>query len=679
MRVSAIIPAYNEERTVGKVVATLRQVPLVDEIIVVDDGSRDGTAEVARRQGAIVIYLDKNHGKGNAMLKGAQKARGEILLFLDADLEGLSPAHVEELLWPVLNGEADMTVGIFRRGRALTDWAQFIAPYLSGQRAIPKELFLAAVKGAKGFEIEVMLSKFAKDRGWRVKKVPLANMTHVMKEEKRGLARGVVARLGMYKDIAAFFLRQGRKKGNFLRPALWLLLLMGGIAFLGYDISHIRVARAASRQLEALPLSSPGERILIVSPHPDDEVLAAGGLIAYAKAKGDSVHVVFMTSGDGFRRGVEAWNDSFPPVPGDFLAYGSVRQEEAKRALAVLGVPSRDITFLGYPDGGLSKIWLNYWSVEKPYQSPATLSSSVPYDNALSPGAVYSGISILTDLLRVIKVYQPTVVLLPDTADSHPDHWATGAFTLAALAMWKREEGRGFPQVYSYLVHSGAWQLAPSLRRKTPLLPPSFFLYQGTPWYKLPLDENIQEKKKRALDEYKTQKQVMSTFFANFLRPNEVFGLLKPKSIGGASQLVALDPPKEAFMQHLDKGGDLRGLYLDVKPRRTVMRLALWEQPEAKIIYRISLYLWREPSFKPSARYIFEVLPGKKEEVKWLEKPAGYQGVAQLTCEDKALRIELEDFSLYRGDYLIIEAETWRSRVLLDRIPWQLVEIGGCE
>lgn len=677
MRVSAVIPAYNEAPTVGKVVATLRQVPLVDEIIVVSDGSLDGTAEVARRQGAIVIDLERNYGKGKAMLKGAHKARGEILLFLDADLEGLTPAHVEELLRPVLDGEADMTVGIFRRGRSLTDWAQVIAPYLSGQRAIPKKLFLAAGKEASGFEVEVMLSKFAKEKGWRVKRVPLANMTHVMKEEKRGLARGVVARLGMYKDIATFFLRQGRKKGKSLRPVLGLLLLIGGIAFLGYDISHIRVARAASQQLGALPLSSIGERILIVSPHPDDEVLAAGGLIARAKSKGDSVHVVFLTSGDGFRRGVEAWNGLLPPAPGDFLAYGSLRQEEAKRALAILGVPSKDITFLGYPDGGLSKIWLNYWSMEKPYQSPTTLSCSVPYNNALSPGAVYSGVNILTDLLRVIKAYQPTVVLLPDTADSHPDHWATGAFALAALATWEREEGREFPQAFGYLVHFGAWQLAPSLHRNVPLLPPSFFLYQGTPWYKFPLDKNIQEKKKRALDEYKTQKEVMSTFFANFLRPNEIFSLLQPKNIGAGPHLVALDPPKETFAQRLEKGGDLQALYVDVKFQSTVIRLALWEQPDPKVAYRISLYVWKGPSFKPSARYIFEVLPGKKEEVKWLEKPADYQGIIQSTYEDKTLQIELGALSLLPGNYLMLEAETWRSHVPLDRIPWQLVEIRG--
>ncbi|MGI9953103.1 glycosyltransferase family 2 protein [Moorellaceae bacterium AZ2] len=206
MKVTAVIPAYNEAATIGSVIRVLRRVSLVEEIIVVSDGSEDATAEVAREQGATVIELGKNYGKGVAMVKGAQEARGEVLVFLDADLEGLTPEHVENLLKPVLQGEAEMTIGVFHGGRSLTDWAQVIAPYLSGQRAIPRALFLAAGIEDSRFEVEVMLSTIARRKGWRVKKVPLFNMTHIMKEEKRGFTRGMIARMGMYKDIASFFL-----------------------------------------------------------------------------------------------------------------------------------------------------------------------------------------------------------------------------------------------------------------------------------------------------------------------------------------------------------------------------------------------------------------------------------------------------------------------------------------
>jgi hypothetical protein len=366
MKVTAVIPAYNEAATIRAVITVLRQVPLVDEIIVVSDGSEDGTAEVAREQGAIVIELEKNCGKGAAMAIGAQQAQGDILIFLDADLEGLTPYHVENLLGPVLLGEAEMTIGVFHQGRSLTDWAQVIAPHLSGQRAIPKDLFLSAGIEASRFEVEVMLSTIAREKGWRVKKVPLFNMTHIMKEEKRGFTRGMVARLGMYKDIAGFFWRSSLKRRNFFRPIVWVLLLLGGLVLLGFDLSYSRVARASAKQLADLTFTNGQERILVVSPHPDDEVLAAGGLIAQARAKGNSVHVVFVTSGDGFRRGVEVWRGDKPPEPKDFLAYGEHRQEEARRALAVLGVEREAISFLGYPDGGLGKMWWDYWSPREP-------------------------------------------------------------------------------------------------------------------------------------------------------------------------------------------------------------------------------------------------------------------------------------------------------------------------
>ncbi len=212
MGVSAIIPAYNEEATVGKVIDILKKVPKVTEIIVVNDGSEDATTAVARRHGAQVIEMDINSGKGAAMTAGADQARGNILLFLDADLEGLRTEHVKALITPLTAAVADMTVGIFNGGRSFTDLAQVVAPQLSGQRAIRKELFLSVETENSRFEIEMLLNNEASNQGWRVQKVPLPNITHITKEEKRGFYRGAVARMGMYKDIAGFCWRWTREK-----------------------------------------------------------------------------------------------------------------------------------------------------------------------------------------------------------------------------------------------------------------------------------------------------------------------------------------------------------------------------------------------------------------------------------------------------------------------------------
>ncbi|MCL5935028.1 MAG: glycosyltransferase family 2 protein, partial [Firmicutes bacterium] len=140
MKIATVIPAFNEEQTVGSVVEIVRSVPELAEVIVVCDGCTDDTAKAARQAGAKVIMLPENRGKGAAMLIGAAHTSAEVIIFVDADLIGLKQTHLLDLVHPVLVGEADMTVGIFARGRLATDLAQFIAPYLSGQRAMRKQL-----------------------------------------------------------------------------------------------------------------------------------------------------------------------------------------------------------------------------------------------------------------------------------------------------------------------------------------------------------------------------------------------------------------------------------------------------------------------------------------------------------------------------------------------------------
>lgn len=207
--VAAVIPAYNEELTVGAVVATLLQVSAIAEVIVVSDGSVDRTADMARAAGAQVLEHRENQGKAAAMKTGFEATAAPVLLFLDADLTGLSTTHVEKLLLPVVRDEADMTIGIFDDGRVATDLAQLVAPYLSGQRAVRRhvvdEMFRAEPDtDVCRFGIEVALTRHVHNRGYRVKEVPLAEMSHRMKEEKLGLVKGMAARLKMYYEILKY-------------------------------------------------------------------------------------------------------------------------------------------------------------------------------------------------------------------------------------------------------------------------------------------------------------------------------------------------------------------------------------------------------------------------------------------------------------------------------------------
>ncbi|NOX44617.1 MAG: glycosyltransferase family 2 protein [Caldiserica bacterium] len=211
MKVSVIIPAFNEAERIGAVIEPLLDVPEVDEVIVVDDGSSDGTAEVARRYGVKVIRLPENKGKALALDAGVREAKNDLLLFLDADLTGLRPAHVRKLLSAYAEGGADIVVGVFKEGRAATDLSMKIAPFLSGQRVLHRRVWeraRAALDEDTSFGAEIALTKAALKEGWRHRRVPLEGVSHVRKEEKRGLRNGLRDRFYMYRDILRTLFRK---------------------------------------------------------------------------------------------------------------------------------------------------------------------------------------------------------------------------------------------------------------------------------------------------------------------------------------------------------------------------------------------------------------------------------------------------------------------------------------
>ena len=211
MAVAAIIPAYNEERTIRHTIHVLQHVPELDEIIVVNDGSADRTAEiVAEELGVVLVNLLENRGKGGAIRAGLDRTNADVILLLDADLIGLSRQHVSDLLLPVLDGRAKTTMGVFTGGRAVTDFAQKLAPKLSGQRAILREILTRIDIADARYGVEVAINLYLEDRGFPIFEVELPNLTHHTKEEKMGFWRGLGARTVMYYDVVKILLGRDR-------------------------------------------------------------------------------------------------------------------------------------------------------------------------------------------------------------------------------------------------------------------------------------------------------------------------------------------------------------------------------------------------------------------------------------------------------------------------------------
>ncbi len=210
---TVLIPAYNEAGTVGSVVAAARAAGF--PVVVADDGSVDATAEAAAQAGARVVRLPENRGKGAAYAAGLQAVATPYVILLDADLVGLRPEHLRALLEPVATGRAEMAVGVFRGGRLLTDLGNRLTPQLSGQRALPAGL-LAGVPGLERarYDVELLLTRTARERGWRVVYLPLGGLSQVMKEEKRGLWAGLRHRLRMYREVLRYALSGRTPRGR---------------------------------------------------------------------------------------------------------------------------------------------------------------------------------------------------------------------------------------------------------------------------------------------------------------------------------------------------------------------------------------------------------------------------------------------------------------------------------
>ncbi|WP_374967686.1 glycosyltransferase family 2 protein [Terrabacter sp. BE26] len=221
--VAVVIPAKDEAARIAETIRGVRTIPGVAAVVVVDDGSTDGTDAIAAREGAEVVCHDRNHGKADAMMSGLGRVRGlrrtgcldedAAVLFVDADLEASAHA-VGSLVTPVARGEADLTiatlpqqqgsagghglvVSLARNGiEELTGWSP-VQP-LSGMRCLSPAAVAAATPFARGWGVEVGMTVDVLDAGLTILEVPCDLQHRVTGTDWRSQ----VHRAAQYRDVA---------------------------------------------------------------------------------------------------------------------------------------------------------------------------------------------------------------------------------------------------------------------------------------------------------------------------------------------------------------------------------------------------------------------------------------------------------------------------------------------
>jgi len=222
--------------------------------------------------------------------------------------------------------------------------------------------------------------------------------------------------------------------------------------------------------LKDVEVPAKGEKVLVFSPHPDDETIAVGGYIARAIEGGALVKIVLITNGN--RHGLE-----------------KRRYREFGQATALLGVPQDALVFLNYPDGRLKE------------QDPNLLEMQFE---------------------KIIREYGPSVVLFPNPEDQHPDHAAAGRIVEKTLK-------DNHPDVvgYAYLVHHRRFPQPKRFRPDRFLLPPVSMVHFDNEWERLRLTDSEEDRKLHAVLKYGSQLRVpvLRSLLFSLVRKNELFAV----------------------------------------------------------------------------------------------------------------------------------------------------------
>ncbi len=407
-------------------------------------------------------------------------------------------------------------------------------------------------------------------------------------------------------------------------------------------------------------------RVLIIAPHPDDETLAAGGLIQSAVKAAANVKIVYLTHGD-YNEIASIFFQKRPLLTkADFIKSGQIRKKEAISAMSVLGLKEQNLIFLGYPDFGTLNIWRSHWGETKPFRSFITRINKVPYVDDFSYGRPYRGDNIVRDFEKILLLFQPTHVFVTAPFDLNSDHRA--AYLYFQVALLNLNDKIEKPSVFGYLVHAQRWPTPKQYKPDAKLDPPGSMLSDDDfKWLSYSLTPQQVELKKEALLRYGSQAAYSKNFMLSFARMNEVYIDLPyeelknspPASSGNQKTMNEPDSDEVKYWVQNDE------LWMDIRATSPLDELGA---------LNIEVFSYRHDTEFSSMPKLNLRLLGDHILASDSRKVISGSGI-QYDLQKKSILVRVPMKLLRSPDYIFISAQTLKYNISLDFGSWKVLKV----
>lgn len=444
--------------------------------------------------------------------------------------------------------------------------------------------------------------------------------------------------------------------------ALWL-------AFFGSSLAAPGLASLLSDPANQLPPIGPKDALLIVAPHPDDECIAAGGLIQQAIASGARVHVVYLTYGDNHELAYWALKKIPALTSAQYRSLGETRHAEAIKGTESLGLNPDDLTFLGYPDAGTLRLWESTWQPGTSRLHTATDARAVPYGDALSPGSPYNAADIVKDFESVLRSFMPTMVALPSPLDLNPDHQAGYLFATAALFDLDMS-----PRQYTYIVHQRHFPMPRIYNPLASLTPPSFVASLPLTLRNLRLNAAQVSLKYTSTLLYHSQTDVSYSLLASFCRQNEVFMVDNHVHLSSQTAPFFLIPT-DFLLERFGRNFELRSVTAS-RPLPGTLRLVLSfpVAPAEDSVAEVSVFpAGVGAPFSDQPKLVVELQHGKEARATNLVTGASVSNSVTTRDNGTEVTIDIDMAEAARASLIMLHVRAGYRGLNLYTTPWQVL------